>query len=79
MGNKSFVSTMFVDVAKRRHGCQHSQRHIIVKGQIRLSVKEGREVKNYCLECAKKFIAKDIENLSTILGELERAKPPGAE
>lgn len=63
---------MTVDRALRRHACQHNDKHVITKGQLRLKVTAGRSPEYYCVACARKFIglAEDrLQELRTSLGK----------
>lgn len=66
---------MSVDRASKRHTCQHSKKHVIVKGDSRLKIAVGRSYKHYCAQCAKKFIALGIENLQKLSADLEAQVP----
>jgi hypothetical protein len=74
---KSFLPQLFVDRAERRHSCRQQDDHVILQGEIRLTMKDGREVKRYCLECAIKFLNLDRDKILALVKELEshRASP----
>lgn len=67
---KSAVKNIEITIAGASHNCKNNKRHRIEKGDSRLTIKEGRASKNYCLECAKYFIAKDIDKLMEVLSRL---------
>ncbi len=69
---KSLILPLTVDVAQRRHGCQHDSKHDILKGDRRLRLAVGRTHEHYCVDCAKKFIAQSIERLQELDEELKR-------
>lgn len=62
---------MSVDRASKRHACQHSKKHVIAKGDLRLKVKVGRSYDHYCLQCARRFLLLSIESLQKLESELE--------
>jgi hypothetical protein len=68
---KSLTLSMSVDRASKRHTCQHSKKHVIAKGDLRLKVKVGRGYDHYCLQCARKFLSLSIESLQKLEAELE--------
>jgi hypothetical protein len=54
---------MEVDEAKRAHNCQNNARHRLQRGDKRLKVRKGRTVEHYCVDCARRFIARAVEAL----------------
>jgi hypothetical protein len=70
MANKSFVSRIEIDSAKRGHNCQHSRKHRISKGDKRLKVSEGYSTTYYCRVCAIKFLEIDSQRIASVLNEL---------
>lgn len=67
---KKLVLKCEIGVAQKKHSCKHNQKHIISKGDLRLTLilDDGRATKvNYCKECALKM----IEQAQMELNELE--------
>jgi hypothetical protein len=73
VSRKSLVIQTKVDVAGSTHDCKANHGRRVVKGEIRLKVRNGRSWNHYCRECAEKIIALDIEKLTRL-----RAMTPGA-
>jgi hypothetical protein len=69
---KSFVKNISIDTAKKSHFCKHNKKHKINKGDKRLKLKESRASQYFCIECAKESLNKDINELNTLLTELEK-------
>ena len=67
---KSFLKSISVDIANRKHSCQHSKSHIILKGDRRLKFKIDRANEHYCIACAIAFIESDINKLNEIKQQL---------
>jgi len=68
---KSFLPQLTIERAERRHSCRHQDSHVILQGHVRLTMKEGREVRRYCLDCAIKFLGADQVRLVELIKELE--------
>lgn len=68
---KSLTLPLSIDVAERKHKCQHSRSHIIFRGDKRLKVKVGRTYEHYCISCAQKFISNAIQRLEVLSRELD--------
>lgn len=68
---KSFLPQLLIERAERRHSCRQNDVHVIFQGDVRLTMKERREVRRYCLECAIRFLNSDHERLMTLVKELE--------
>lgn len=66
MAIKSLITQVEIDTAGKAHNCQANAKHRIEKGGVRLKVRNGRSWDHYCLECAKKIIARDIAKLMAI-------------
>jgi hypothetical protein len=66
---KSLLKKLVVTQAKRTHNCKNNHSHQIKKGQWRLSVKEGYDTSNYCVECSKVFLANAKEEIEKILNK----------
>jgi hypothetical protein len=75
MGHKSLLASMEVTIAGREHGCRYNKRHRIVKGEKRLTVKVDGDDHNYCLACAKTFIASSSERLAALRAEVDGLLP----
>lgn len=69
---KSFLISMRIDEAGNSHNCQYNARHRIKKGDRRLKVSNGRSHDHYCLECAAKFLQRDMATLQSLLEDLEQ-------
>jgi hypothetical protein len=70
---KSFLPQLIVENAKSSHNCRFNKKHRIVKGQARLTAKEGREILHYCPDCAVNFLRLDIVTIQSTLSDLEAA------
>jgi hypothetical protein len=68
---KSLILPLSADRALRGHTCQHSNKHPIAKGELRLKVATGRSPEYYCVACAQTFITQAIERLQKLSAELE--------
>jgi hypothetical protein len=69
---KSLILPLSADRALRGHTCQHSSKHPIAKGDLRLKIAiGGRSPEYYCVACAQTFIAQAIERLQKLSAELE--------
>lgn len=67
---KKLILKCEIEVAQKRHFCKHSKKHIISKGDKRLTLilNDGRATAvNYCQECGLKM----IEQAQIELKELE--------
>ena len=64
MARKSLIEQVEIDTAGRAHNCQANSRHRIIKGDVRLAVRNGRGWDHYCVNCAKIMIDRDIEKLT---------------
>lgn len=62
-----------VDTARASHNCQHSARHRVAKGQLRLKIKVGRSYEHYCQACADQFLGRAIEQLQNLRSQLNAA------
>jgi hypothetical protein len=79
MGDKSVVVSMEITVVQRAHDCQSNSSHRLTKGMSRLTIKEDRSELNYCLPCAKKFLAKGIAKLTAVQAEVDGLLGPANE
>jgi hypothetical protein len=68
---KSFLPQLTIDRAERRHSCRQQDSHVILQGDARLTMKEGRDVKRYCLDCSIKFLSADQLRLVELIKELK--------
>lgn len=68
---KNLLKTLTIDIAKARHRCKHSAKHVIAKGDQRMTVKVGRKQERYCVDCAQQFIGNAIAQLQQVLSELD--------
>jgi hypothetical protein len=74
---KSFLPQLFIERAERRHTCRQHDGHVICQGDVRLTMKDGREVKRYCLECAIRFLNLDRDRIMGLVKELESLRGSG--
>ncbi len=70
---KSFLPQLIVDPAERAHKCRHNKEHQILRGHTRLTIKDGRDVLRYCSSCAVKFLQADLEEIRSVIHQLESA------
>lgn len=63
---KSLLKTADIRLAGRAHSCRSNKKHVLVKGDAMLVVKEGREERHYCSSCAEKIIAVAREKLKDL-------------
>jgi hypothetical protein len=68
---KTLLTQSVVERAIRAHNCQANASHRIHKGEPRLSIRNGRNMDKYCVECARKIIAKDLKKLTELSQSLE--------
>ena len=59
-----------VDVAKKRHACQHNRAHRIRMGDRRLKVTTDRTDEHYCTACGHRFIKEALAQLAAFDLEL---------
>lgn len=64
---RSLVETIAFDHALRGHECQANSKHRIVKGEMRLKVRNGRSWDHYCIACAQQILSKDVARLQMML------------
>lgn len=69
---KSVLVTMEITVAGSSHNCRFNDGHRIQKGVSRLTIKEDGSSLNYCLPCAKSFLAKGRERLEQLQAEVDK-------
>jgi hypothetical protein len=67
---RSLIEQVGIDTAGRGHDCQGNGNHRIAKGDLRLKVRNGRSWDHYCCSCAETIIARDIQKLIDLQGEL---------
>lgn len=63
---KSIIKNIYISDAKKTHSCKSNKSHIIQKGEKRLTIKEGQNELNYCMECGKRFVDSAIAELKNI-------------
>lgn len=68
---RSLTVTMEITTAGSSHNCRFNRSHRINKGSKRLTIKSDGDSHHYCLECAKRFLVRDIEHLRAILADVE--------
>lgn len=69
---KSLTKSLSITQAGRAHNCRSNKKHRILRGESRLTVKEGSDELNYCLTCAAKFIDAAIDELNELRGTLPK-------
>jgi hypothetical protein len=62
---------MEITVAGSSHNCRYNDGHRIRKGMRRLTIKEDRAKLNYCLACAKAFLAQGLLRLQELQGQVD--------
>lgn len=72
MSRKSVLVSMEITVAGSSHNCRFNDRHRIRKGMRRLTIKEDRARLNYCLNCAKSFLAQGLLRLHELQGDVDK-------
>lgn len=77
-GIKSLLCTVRFDIAANSHNCRRNKAHRITKGDRRLSVRDGRSFKRYCLECARQILERDAAAIANLQGELEGTGQPAS-
>jgi len=70
---KSFIKKLTIDEAKKSHNCQHNKQHRINKGEIRLGLKENRNIEYYCKKCSIEFLEDGVNQISKLLEQLEKS------
>jgi len=76
--SKSVLVGMEITVAGSSHNCRFNDSHRITKGMYRLTIKEDRAKLNYCLSCAKVFLASGLVRLQELerrVGQLHPSQP----
>lgn len=68
---KSLTKKLVINTAKKKHKCKSNSKHIILKGDIRLEVHEGRNNHTYCKDCGIKFTQTGLEELARVLQDLK--------
>jgi hypothetical protein len=66
VSRKSLVIQAKVDVVGAAHDCQANHGRRLVKGEVRLKVRNGRSWDHYCRECADKIIASSMAKLAKL-------------
>lgn len=65
------LKTSVVERAERTHRCHRDDDHVIRKGDLRMSVSVGRDVRRYCAACAAKALANADARMRALRTELE--------
>ena len=68
---RSLLIRTEVDAAKHAHNCGGNRRHRINRGDMRLTVGNGKNVKRYCLDCARKMVRLTRDKLEVRVSELD--------
>lgn len=69
---KSVLVSMEITVAGSSHNCRFSDGHRIQKGMHRLTIKEDRAKLNYCLSCARAFLAQGLMRLRELESQVDQ-------
>lgn len=69
---KSLLVSMKITVAGAGHNCRFNKKHRLQKGDSRLTIYEEGSPHNYCLNCARSFLEKDIDRLNCLLLDVNR-------
>lgn len=72
MSRKSLLVSMEITTAGRGHNCRYKKTHRIEKGNRRLTVRVDGDDHNYCLACAKLFMADSATRLEALKTEVDR-------
>lgn len=67
---KSLISTVAVTRVQRAHTCRHDDSHALVKGDVRLTVKDEGGTFNYCAPCGVAMVDEGIDLLQRIRAKL---------
>lgn len=73
---RSFLESMTIDQAGSSHDCRHDAKHRISKGEFRLKVQVGRSYQHYCLQCAERFLMKDLKVIDGLLKDINAKQSP---
>ena len=57
--------------AGRGHYCRHNKKHLIQRGDRRLTIKSYGDEHHYCESCAKLFLPADIKRLQEVLSQAD--------
>ncbi|EBO4153022.1 MULTISPECIES: hypothetical protein [Enterobacteriaceae] len=69
---KSLIVGAKFEVASRKTTCKHDKKHVITKGEFRLSVKNPTQGESYyCLSCAKTMVTESLAKLEGFKSELD--------
>lgn len=74
VSHKSLIKNLSITQAGRAHSGSHSKRYRFVKGEHRLTVKEGRDESHYPLNVAETYLRESIQKLSGVLSEVENLR-----
>lgn len=69
------LKTSSVDRASRRHTCRRDEDHVIRSGDLRLTIKVGRDVRRYCASCAATILERGDEKIVKLRTELASIAP----
>jgi hypothetical protein len=67
---KSMTIAHRVVPAGKRRRCHHDKKHMILKGQTCLEVREGMGWKGYCVACGIAMASEGVRNLNDLRGVL---------
>lgn len=70
---KSLLVSLELTIAERRHACRQDKSHLILKGVKRLTIRSDDGPQHYCLECASKFVSRDLPKLQSLRDQLQTA------
>jgi hypothetical protein len=74
---RSLLVSMEITAAGKSHNCRHNESHRIAMGARRLTISSDGDKHHYCLDCARGFLAKDIDRLKALLNEIGRSSEVG--
>jgi hypothetical protein len=64
------IKNVEIERAERAHKCRRDSSHPISKGDVRLAISVDRETHRYCIDCARRALALDVEKLNGLIAAL---------
>lgn len=69
---KSLIVSSKFEVASRKTSCKHDKKHVINKGEFRLSVKNTTQGESYyCISCASDMLIQSLVKLEGLKNQLD--------
>ncbi|MFP1799270.1 hypothetical protein [Lonsdalea quercina] len=69
---KSLIVGAKFEVASRKTACKHDKKHVITKGEFRLSVKNSTQGESYyCISCARDMLIQSLVKLEGLKSQLD--------